>query len=361
MFRCRLIPVRRLPLTGLSGKMIFDVRLTCTVEINEMVLACKNRLVLIIVIACLSIMGCTQRPAASISEARSEQAQPPSEPSTAQTIPREDGSSEQDFPALHHLLQVTDSIYTGGEPDGAEAFSSLVRLGVKTVVSVDGAIPDVETARKYGLRYVHIPFGYDGVDQEAGLAIASVVRNADGPFYFHCHHGIHRGPAAAAIACVASGDISGKSALKILERAGTGKDYAGLWRDVESYQPPSVDAQLPELVEIAEIGTFAAAMARIDRALDNLKFCQDANWSAPASHPDLVPSQEALLLRESLHESSRNLADGFGDEFKSWLAEAESTAQHLEDSLRANNTDEVSGQFESLQESCKKCHKKFRN
>jgi hypothetical protein len=40
---------------------------------------------------------------------------------------------------------------------------------VKTIVSVDGGKPDVETARKHGIRYVHLPIGYDATDCTAGL------------------------------------------------------------------------------------------------------------------------------------------------------------------------------------------------
>lgn len=187
------------------------------------------------------------------------------------------------------------------------------------------------------------------------------MRDADGPFYIHCHHGRHRGPAAAAVACIASGDVDGKGALKILEFAGTSKDYAGLWRDVENYQVPSVDVELPELVEVAEVGTFAAAMALIDRAYDNLKLCRDAGWGTPRDHPDLVSTQEALLLKEAIRESGRNLVDERGEEFKTWLAESQSLAQKLENSLKANNDDELSQRFQALDKSCNRCHQKYRN
>src|SRR3712207_7739670 len=58
-----------------------------------------------------------------------------------------------------------------------------------TVISVDGARPDVELARKYGLRYVHLPIGYDDVTENEGRAIAKAITELPGPFYIHCHHG----------------------------------------------------------------------------------------------------------------------------------------------------------------------------
>ena len=43
---------------------------------------------------------------------------------------------------------------------------------MRTVISVDGARPDVVRAHSFGLRYVHLPIGYDGVPREQALRIA---------------------------------------------------------------------------------------------------------------------------------------------------------------------------------------------
>jgi protein tyrosine phosphatase (PTP) superfamily phosphohydrolase (DUF442 family)/cytochrome c556 len=259
------------------------------------------------------------------------------------------------------LLQVSDRIYCGSQPEGDEGFESLAELGVKIVVSVDGARPDVETARKHGLRYVHIPIGYDGVPERAGQVLARLVRECDEPIYIHCHHGNHRGPAAAAIACIAAGATDGKSALKILERAGTSKDYPGLWRDVESYVPPEPGADLPQLVEVAEVKSLAAAMAKIDRSYDLLKLCRDAQWSVPPKHPDVVPAQQALQMKEGLREIGRNLVVDKDDRFKGWLADAEALTVGLEAALRVGDRDAATQQFQRLEQACKNCHAQHRN
>lgn len=272
-----------------------------------------------------------------------------------------EGVRDKDYPHLHNLTQLTQRFYSGAEPHGEEAFAELQKLGIRTVVSVDGARPDIETAKKYGIDYVHIPIGYDGVPEEAGLALARLARQADEPVYVHCHHGRHRGPAAAAVACVAAGATDGKGALSILERAGTSKGYAGLWRDVEKYQPPADDAQLPELVEVAEVGSMAAAMAKIDRAKDNLKLSQQAKWSVPPDHPDIVPTQEALILKEALHETGRNLSGDYDDEFTVRLKESEEIAIALEAALNNNRPQAASQHFERMLQSCKACHVKYRD
>jgi hypothetical protein len=253
-------------------------------------------------------------------------------------------------------------MYSGSEPQGEEGFESLARLGMKTVVGVDGAKPDVEMARRHGLRYVHIPIGYSGVPEEAGQSLARLVKEGQAPFYVHCHHGKHRGPAAAAVACIASGDLQNKAALQILVRAGTSRDYAGLWRDVENYVPPPEGTKLPELVEVAEVGSFAAAMAQVDRSYDNLKLCRDAKWGVPPDHPDLVSAQEALLLQEGLHEAARNLGDDEYDaQFKTWLRQAEAMAADLRSDLQAANMVSANDRFTLLENSCKQCHRVYRD
>jgi hypothetical protein len=266
-----------------------------------------------------------------------------------------------DRPGLHNLVEASPHIYSGSEPHGDEAFASLAKLGVKTVVSVDGARPQIELAAQHGLRYVHIPIGYDGLGKEAGLALARVAREAEGPVYIHCHHGQHRGPAAAAVACMAADGRGGTEALKILEVAGTGKQYAGLWRDVEGFAPPAAGDDLPELKEVAEVGSFAAAMAKIDRNFDNLKLCQQAEWSVPPDHPDIVPAQESLILKEGLREAVRNLTADRNVEFKTWLAETEALAMSLEEAVRRRDAPAATAEFKRLEASCKQCHGKYRN
>ena len=53
---------------------------------------------------------------------------------------------------LHNLLLLTERIYSGSEPHGEKAFKKLAEMGMKVIVSVDGARPQLELAKKYGLR-----------------------------------------------------------------------------------------------------------------------------------------------------------------------------------------------------------------
>jgi len=267
-----------------------------------------------------------------------------------------------DPPGLHNVVQLGESLFSGSEPDGPDGFASIARLGVRTIVSVDGARPNVDLAHQEGMRYVHIPFGYDGVPRQAGLALARLVRETTEPIYVHCHHGRHRGPAAAAIVWIASGQAGQSEALEVLETAGTGTEYSGLWRDVRNYACPSPETELPELLETAPVESLAAGMANIDRHWDDLKRCRDAQWQAPNEHPDLSPAQESLQLREAFYEAGRVLPAGrFDGAFRARLQEAESFAAEIETALQQSNHEAARRAISNLERCCKQCHEAYRN
>jgi len=266
------------------------------------------------------------------------------------------------------VMEAGPDIYSGSEPHGEEAFRSLAKMGVKTVVSVDGARPQVELARKYGLRYVHIPIGYDGVDEAAGKSLARLVKEAKEPVYVHCHHGVHRGPAAAAVACIAAGHTDNASAQDFLKKAGTSPKYQGLWRDVAAYQPPADGAELPELVEIAKITSMAAAMAKIDRKYDNLKLISASRWRVPEDHPDLVAAKEINMMLEGF-EAAIAACDDYPAEMKSEFATSVATAKQIKQILESTagkplaeaNASAATQHLATLQSSCNTCHTEFRN
>src|SRR5262245_15845815 len=86
---------------------------------------------------------------------------------------------------LPNAYRLHDRVISGGLPEGEAAFKELQALGIRTVISVDGAKPDVELARKFGMRYVHLPHGYDGIPKERAKELAKAVRDLDGPIYIH--------------------------------------------------------------------------------------------------------------------------------------------------------------------------------
>src|SRR5689334_24070249 len=61
---------------------------------------------------------------------------------------------------VHNLAEVAPGLFRGAQPEGDAAFALLAGLGVKTLLTVDGSLPDAEGAARHGLRYVHVPVEY---------------------------------------------------------------------------------------------------------------------------------------------------------------------------------------------------------
>ncbi|WP_218932111.1 protein-tyrosine phosphatase family protein [Adhaeretor mobilis] len=278
--------------------------------------------------------------------------------------------------ATKHLpnpVQVHPKVISGGLPEGDRAFQELQDLGVKTVISVDGARPDVAIAKKYGLRYVHLPHGYDGVPENRIKELAKAVRDLDGPVYIHCHHGKHRSPAAASVACVAAGLIPQVDGLSVLKIAGTSPNYRGLYESART-TTPFEDALLDELDvefrESMEVPPMAEAMVALEHTHDHLKAIAAAGWRSPGDHPDLDPAHEALLFREHFTELLRtDYVQQKSEEFQQLMRGSEEAAQKLEDTLRQWQPTEsrpapppaLEQIFTSITADCKTCHQKFRD
>jgi protein tyrosine phosphatase (PTP) superfamily phosphohydrolase (DUF442 family) len=277
-----------------------------------------------------------------------------------------------DAPGLHNVYRITDRLYSGSSPDGDEGFRSLQRLGVKTIISVDGARPDVELAHKHGMRYVHLPIGYDGVPHEQALRIAKAVRELPGPVYVHCHHGQHRGPAAAAVAHLCLDEkCSVEAAVAEMRRAGTDPRYKGLYAAPGQFHRPTAEelARVPaDLPEVAPVAALAQAMVGVDERWDRLKLLKAAGWQAPRDHPDLDPPHEALQLVEQFREAVRlPQIKRRPEEFRHWLRDAEGAASELERVLRqgkqkgAADAAAATEAFRRVEAACTRCHGKYRD
>ena len=63
--------------------------------------------------------------------------------------------------SVKNLFSLSTNLYSGSAPESDAAFAELKKLGIKTIITVDGTTPDVERARKFGFRYIHLPLGYN--------------------------------------------------------------------------------------------------------------------------------------------------------------------------------------------------------
>jgi protein tyrosine phosphatase (PTP) superfamily phosphohydrolase (DUF442 family) len=271
---------------------------------------------------------------------------------------------------LHNVYQITSTLFSGSSPEGDEGFRSLQELGIETIISVDGARPDVDRAHKFGLLYVHLPVGYEGISRLQTLRLAKAVRDLPGPVYLHCHHGKHRGPAAvAAIQLCLDENCTVEHVIAVMKQAGTDPHYSGLYAVPRVLiRPTAIELdQVPaEFPEVADVSGLAQLMVEIDARWDQLKKAYDAGWVRDPSDRD--PPHEALLLAEHFREANRrpDVQDRSAP-FQEMLIQAEEAAVALGTTLRlARETESwdrapADQSFQRIKVSCVNCHEKYRD
>jgi protein tyrosine phosphatase (PTP) superfamily phosphohydrolase (DUF442 family) len=255
-------------------------------------------------------------------------------------------------------------LVSGGIPPGDEAFDLLAAQGFKLVVSVDGARPNLRAAQEAGLSYVHLPMGYHGVDESVALGLLRLMRTAHAPVFIHCHHGRHRAPAAAAIAALSVGQLDRQQVLACMQRAGTSRAYAGLWRSVESYQVPEENVPLPELVSVAPGHPLPDAMVAMDHALERLEaLCLEREGK---SLEELSPQfQEWLvLLDEGFQETFRYPRKNLPPPLPAWdqmLTASHTQSKRVADLVNLSDWEAVEAGLRHLRSTCRACHHHYRD
>lgn len=301
--------------------------------------------------------------------------------STKQSEDQRDHSAPPNYLSVSSLLKAGSSkvpakfkISCGGEPNQRQ-LEFLAKQGFKTVVSVDSASPNLQVARKLGLKYVHIPLGYDGIKSDEQLQLLAVVRKCQSPIYVHCHHGHHRAPAATAALLRVAGFIGPAKATEILRKGGTSESYAGLWRDVKTATALKTSVDDIELRESCDVPTLAANMAILDRRTDELeKLLQNVGKQRAGR---TKARDVALLVIESLKESARDVkteevdaepeqCGKLPEDYVSKMQACLKAATTLHDTLAKdlptpNERAALQKSFRQLRSSCSSCHQQFRN
>lgn len=278
----------------------------------------------------------------------------------------------EEHPGLHNLFRLSKNILSGAEPHGEEALAKLAEMGVKTVVSVDGKVPDAETAAKHGLRYVHVPIQYSGIKKAEREALAKTFRELDGPFYVHCFHGKHRGPAAAAWGRVVLDGAPREQALaEMLQWCGTSKKYVGLFETIARAEAPTTEATKGldfDFPAAHALGGVREIMIDAARTFDYLKALEKRDWQADPEHPDVDARNEAAKLTD-LFKATENLQSFTMKpaDFKAWTTESRDHAEGLSANLPlALERDEAAieaakAAFGEVANRCGACHQVYRN
>lgn len=282
------------------------------------------------------------------------------------TAPALTATSAIDMPGLHNVVTYDDRLVCGGVPNGDVGFATLEAMGIKTVISVDGALPDLELAKKHGLRYVHLPIGYNGMDVARSAEIARAVRDLPKPIYLHCHHGKHRSAGASASAAVLLGWLSPEEGLAKMKVSGTAANYKGLFEAVTAAskcEKDVIDQASTAFPELSKPSSFVDAMIEVDDVTDKLKLIDKAGWVAPADHPDLVPAAEAGQLADhfrNLQEDPESKAKP--QDFNERLKKDMETMTAIEEGIVAKApATELSTKFKVVLQSCKDCHTAHRD
>ena len=271
--------------------------------------------------------------------------------------------------ALPNCFEVAPGIYSGGQPDGAKGFKQLSRMGIQTVISVDGARPHVQLAEQFDLKYVHLPHGYDGISEHHAAKLAKAVGDLDGPIYIHCHHGKHRSPAAVAVACIGLGMLTTEQGQQFLHDAGTSKHYKGLYRSVaqaERIDEQALNQMEVDLPSISPPSQLVDSMVSAEKHFDALVRFAANDWQPLSEHPDLDAAHEALLLMEQFAELLRTETYP-GSEYVTLLERSKQSSQELHELLNdssehANFQVLRAGELvNAIKQDCRSCHRQFRD
>lgn len=306
---------------------------------------------------------------------------PPSasgQPAETISAPSMDDERPLDLPGLHNIVAFHADVWSGSVPEGDAGFDTLKSLGVRTILSVDGALPDLDRARARGMRYVHLPIGYDGFDDARKVELARAVRDLPKPIYIHCHHGRHRSAGASAAIAVSLGWLTPDQAAARMKTAGTAPGYTGLWRctaQAAALTAAVIDAASAAFPERTVPTSLVAAMVEIDEVHDRLKLAQASGWRAPRDHPDLAPLADAGRLADlyRLLDDDAQLTDVAVKEramVREWLVREGLAAARLEAVIEAMDeptsdrgalAQRADASLALLGASCNACHQRHRD
>lgn len=160
---------------------------------------------------------------------------------------------------------------------------------------------------------------YSGLSPAARRALASA---GEGRVYVHCHHGRHRGPAAGVWLARRRG-LAPDAAAAVLDAAGTGREFAGLWRDALGSLDVPPDEQ--PFTPAEPVSLIRRWMAEADRTYD----------------ADALTPRQRRLVAEAFRESARD----------------ETISEPLRNALLDASRRPLTG----TQADCRACHERFRD
>jgi protein tyrosine phosphatase (PTP) superfamily phosphohydrolase (DUF442 family)/cytochrome c556 len=278
----------------------------------------------------------------------------------------------EELPGLHNVFRLSDTILSGSEPHGPEGLAAIRDLGVRTILSVDGKEPDAEAAAALGLRYVHIPIQYSGFSDGELAEITKTFRELEGPFYVHCFHGKHRGPAAAAVGRVVLDGASRETAIGEMKHyCGTSEKYEGLYREIAITPFPTIaesSAYSFDFPAVHRPEGMVGAMVRMARAHDHLVELEKRQWALDPEHPDVDALNKAVQIRQAF-ESAQDLTQVVSgpEDLRTWMAQSLADSRTFVEAIEAARAgsaeagSQASAAFKRIRAGCNECHAAYRD
>jgi protein tyrosine phosphatase (PTP) superfamily phosphohydrolase (DUF442 family) len=267
---------------------------------------------------------------------------------------------------LSNFYQLNDRVFSGSSPNSDAALASLTNLGIKTIISVEGTKPDVEAARKFGLRYVHLPIGYSGLSTEQANRIVKAAASLPGPVYVHCQYGWQRGPTGAALICQGLDGWNPQQATAWLTVADKTSNYTGLFLTVQNFRAPApaVLGNLPEdFPETTEVTDLAKEMVQFQEHYKTLRQFRQAGFQKLPAHSELTAADEARIFLAQIQDLQKSaLISKYDSNFHTRLADTEIIAKMFQENLLASprDTNALDMNLRQFNVNCVNCHRDYR-
>lgn len=145
-----------------------------------------------------------------------------------------------DATGVPNFHQLNEHVFRGGQPS-AEAWPSLAKLGVRTVIDLrrtdeHSTTEEAQAVTAAGMKYVNVPM--KGVVAPSNEQIAQVLAllNSPEPVFVHCKRGADRTGAVIACYRIAHDGWSSKQALNEAKAHGMAWSQLGIKRYIQTFQ-----------------------------------------------------------------------------------------------------------------------------
>lgn len=291
---------------------------------------------------------------------------PNASPAPVVSTPAADLPHSIELPGLKNVVHVTPTLYCGSQPLTPEAFAELKKLGVKTVICVDAVPPLAMTASHAGLKYVHLPCGFQNAE-EIAPRLQAALASLEGPFYIHCHNGRPRTPALAAMLARGTAGWNNEQVGKFLDDNGVSETYPALRRAALEFEPGKVEAGGSEpFATQAKAAPVPQAMALLLTDWDPLVAASANKFAAADGAEKAALAQHAKSAAKrfddlAISPAMREWDADFVTQLKDCATELEELDKQLQSPDLDSQRDAAVARFKAISARCGACHKQYRN